>query len=1107
MGKTVDVYGFPNLVSADVVKTVLEGYIGVVGSIEALEVRQKKPGDRAYARVQFTTKDDMECILNLANSRQLWYGRSYLKAWKKDIDLVQKPRQFAFEMEGATLHFGCQVSKTSLSVLCKMENASVKFGFRLRKLYFGVSEFMTSYKLQLSYENIWQVQLHCPRGVGARFLVIQLYGAPRIYRKLEDSLYNFNTELSDDQWVRAIDFTPSFAIGQSSHLCIELPHDVELPDLGCYFPYYEESNHPFNLVTGRSFSKNIELVPIVGPNEGYYNLPFNIVFKICALVQHGCIPGPVLNADFYALLDPRRRDIESIEYVMEKLYLSKVCCYDPVRLIIEEYRKNKRLRSPAISLENGLVYVRRVQITPSKVYFWGPEVIMSNRVLRHYADYIDNFLRVSFVDEELEKLYSTDLSPRVGHNGVSRTEIYRRILSILKNGIVIGNKKFEFLAFSSSQLRDNSAWMFASTGRVNAAEIRNWMGDFSSIRNVAKYAARLGQCFGSSKESLSVARYEVEEIPDIKIVRNDTTYVFSDGIGKISAELAERVSRKCGYDFIPSAFQIRYGGYKGVVAVDPNSFMKLSLRKSMLKFESDNTKLDILAVSKYQPCYLNRQFITLLSTLGVSDHIFEKMQREAVSLLDAILVEPTKAGEAIDLMSPGENTNVMKGMLSCGYKPNAEPFLSMMLQVFRATKLLELRTKTKIFVPKGRSMMGCLDETRTLEYGEVFVQYSSAGRRPLDGDYNGIGSYRSRIVKGYVVVAKNPCLHPGDVRVLKAVNVPALHHMVDCVVFPQKGKRPHPNECSGSDLDGDIYFVCWDPDLIPPILLEPMDYTPARSTQLDHDVTIEEVEEYFTNYIVNDSLGKISNAHTVFADREPTKAMAEPCVELAKLFSIAVDFPKTGVPAVMPSSLRPKEYPDFMEKPDKTTYESQNVIGKLFREVKHIAPQNCPVTPFTKEVARQTYDADMEVIGFQDYIDEAFDFKTHYDNKLGSLMDYYGIKTEAELLTGSIMKMSRSFDRRNDAEAAGLAVKSLRKETRNWFSSGGGDRDTEDDNVYAKASAWYHVTYHPQYWGRYDAGYDEGKPRHFLSFPWCIHDKLIEIKKRKARIRRHVDIL
>lgn len=51
--------------------------------------------------------------------------------------------------------------------------------------------------------------------------------------------------------------------------------------------------------------------------------------------------------------------------------------------------------------------------------------------------------------------------------------------------------------------------------------------------------------------------------------------------------------------------------------------------------------------------------------------------------------------------------------------------------------------------------------------------------------------------------------------------------------------RPHPNECSGSDLDGDIYFVCWDPDLIPPLQFEPMDYTPAPTIQLDHDVTIE----------------------------------------------------------------------------------------------------------------------------------------------------------------------------------------------------------------------------------------------------------------------------
>lgn len=1100
----MQVYGYPNLESAEVIKTSLENYTGP-GTIYALEVKKSNRGSRSYAKVQFKTRERVEYIIDLANNKRLWFGRTYLKAFINDHDIEQRPKQFAFEMEGATVHFGCQVSKETLHVLSKMKNVSVKFGFGLRRLYFVVSYPTTSYKLQLSYENIWQVQLRRSRGNNAKFIVIQLYGAPRIYQKVEDNIHSFYSEVPDDQWVRATDFTPSSSIGQSSHLCLELPLGVDLPNLAHYFPYYEDNHRQFQLVTGQSFSRNLDLVPIVGPTR---YLPYNIVFKICTLVQHGCIPGPLLNATFYELLDPQRRDIGSIEYVLEKLFYLKESCYDPVRWITEEYKNNNRLRSPAISLDSGLVYVRRVQITPSKVYFCGPEVNVSNRVLRHYADYIDNFIRVSFLDEELEKLYSTDLSPRANNlTGVNKTAIYTRILSVLKNGIVIGNKKFEFLAFSSSQLRDNSAWMFASTGRINAADIREWMGDFSSIKNVAKYAARLGQSFGSSKESLSVAQHEVAKIADVEVIRNGVRYIFSDGIGKISAEFAKRVSKKCGYDFIPSAFQIRYGGYKGVVAVDPTSTMKLSLRNSMCKFESDNTKLDVLAISKYQPCYMNRQLITLLSTLGVKDHVFEKKQKEVVDLLDAVLREPMKAQEALELMSPGENTNIMKEMLSCGYKPNAEPFLSMMLQVFRATKLLELRTKTRIFVSKGRAMMGCLDETRTLEYGEVFVHFSGAGRRPLNDNGSsssgGVGGYKSKIVVGKVVVAKNPCLHPGDVRVLKAVNVPSLHHMVDCVVFPQKGHRPHPNECSGSDLDGDIYFVCWDPDLIPPKQIEPMDYTPAPSMQLDHDVTIEEVEEYFTNYIVNDSLGIIANAHTVFADRELEKAMAPPCIELAKLFSIAVDFPKTGVPAEIPANLRVKEYPDFMEKSDKTTYESHNVIGKLFREVKDIAPQNSQVNPFTRDVARQTYDVDLEVSGFEYYVDEAFDFKTEYDYKLGNLMDYYGIKTEAELLSGSIMKMSKSFDRRNDAEAVGLAVKSLRKEARNWFRKGRGDVDVGDDDVYAKASAWYHVTYHPDYWGKYN---EDMKTRdHFLSFPWCVHDKLIEIKRSKGRVSRNID--
>ncbi|KAF7133458.1 hypothetical protein RHSIM_Rhsim09G0088700 [Rhododendron simsii] len=934
----------------------------------------------------------------------------------------------------------------------------------------------------------------------------QLLGAPRIYKTCKQSVYIYHKEAPKDQWVRATDFTSSSCIGQSTALCLELSDGIRLLDLSAYFPSYRENEGPFILEEGFPYScGNLDLVPIVGPPNDI-DLPYKILFKICMLVQEGYLSGPTLDFNFFKLVESRDIDIECVEHALDKLYHLKECCYEPLTWLREEYSKYHNLRilprTPTIKLGDGLVYVHRVQITPSKVYFCGPEVNMSNRVLRHYHEDIENFLRVSFVDEELGKMFSTELSTRTPFSGEEkRTQIYGRILSILKDGIVIGNKTFDFLAFSASQLRDNSVWMFASRNGRTAADIRNWMGDFHRIRNVAKYAARLGQSFSCSTETLSVGRHEIKVIPDVEILQAGINYVFSDGIGKMSAEFARSVAKKCGLKRLtPSAFQIRYGGYKGVVAVDPTSRTKMSLRPSMCKYESDNTKLDVLDWSKYHPCFLNRQVITLLSTLEVNDDIFEKKQREAVEQLDTILTDPLRAQDALELMSPGENANILKEMLLCGYEPDVEPFLSMMLRTFKAAKLFEIRTRTRIFVPRGRYMMGCLDETRTLEYGEVFVQISEAGNR-LFRDTNSFLMHRRsdsnqghHIVKGMVFVAKNPCLHPGDVRVLTAVDVLALHHMVDCVVFPQKGMRPHPNECSGSDLDGDMYTVCWDPDLIPPRQIDAMDYSPAPTKEVNHDVTIEEVEEYFTNYIVNDSLGIIDSAHTVFADSESKKAMSAPCLKLAELHSIAVDFPKTGVPAEIPRELRVQMYPDFMGKTDKPTYKSKRVLGKLFRAVKNIAPETSSTKSFTREVAQSSYDPDLEVDGFRDYLVDAFDYKTEYDYKLGNLMDYYEINTEAELLSGSIMRMTSSSERNKDAEDVGLAVKALRMEARTWF-----DADAEGEDVYAKASAWYHVTYHPSYWGLYNVGLDRD---HFISFPWCVYDKLIHIKKDRASITR-----
>jgi len=122
---------------------------------------------------------------------------------------------------------------------------------------------------------------------------------------------------------------------------------------------------------------------------------------------------------------------------------------------------------------------------------------------------LGNLLRISFVDEDCEKLRSVDLSPHsASGNDAWRMALYTRILSVFSNGISIGVKHFEFLAFSSSQLRDNSAWMFASRTGFTASDIRKLLLQHQKCGN----AARLGRSFSSLTATLKVHKYEVEEI-------------------------------------------------------------------------------------------------------------------------------------------------------------------------------------------------------------------------------------------------------------------------------------------------------------------------------------------------------------------------------------------------------------------------------------------------------------------------------------------------------------------------------------------------------------------------------------------------------------------
>ena len=95
-----------------------------------------------------------------------------------------------------------------------------------------------------------------------------------------------------------------------------------------------------------------------------------------------------------------------------------------------------------------------------------------------------------------------------------------------------------------------------------------------------------------------------------------------------------QVVKKIAKPFKPSAFQIRFAGYKGVLALDPSLPGKRAVfRPSMHKFKSDHRRLEVLQTSRPQAVYLNHQVIMLLSNLGVPDEVFIQLQNDVLDKL------------------------------------------------------------------------------------------------------------------------------------------------------------------------------------------------------------------------------------------------------------------------------------------------------------------------------------------------------------------------------------------------------------------------------------------------------------------------------------------
>lgn len=378
----------------------------------------------------------------------------------------------------------------------------------------------------LSLENLYEIESETgyENGVHRRSLLISLQHPPQMWRRIHDVPLTHDKQAKIqrwtewDTWFRQTDIVENPLELESQPLAIRKKRPTI--DIGRWTTYkfvfqlddtqnnwfdkmiraLKDFNVPtFSLLDFElTLDQGIRVWDVIDPPENrepfktsimeltdaYNPLPFVLRYQLEACISHGCLSEYNMSQEFIerlASLDGQSKGagVKLLESIVDK----GKRFFTPMDIFDEKPISHKRVKIPKYCIET-----RKATVTPTMIYYSNPVIETSNRVIRHYEQYEDRFLRVQFTDEKLQgRVSATEEN--------NSNEIFTRVKRAMINGIKIGERHFSFLAFGNSQLRQHGAYFFCETEDLKCDDIRKWMGEFDQIKVIAKYAARLGQCF------------------------------------------------------------------------------------------------------------------------------------------------------------------------------------------------------------------------------------------------------------------------------------------------------------------------------------------------------------------------------------------------------------------------------------------------------------------------------------------------------------------------------------------------------------------------------------------------------------------------------------
>jgi RNA dependent RNA polymerase len=346
--------------------------------------------------------------------------------------------------------------------------------------------------------------------------------------------------------------------------------------------------------------------------------------------------------------------------------------------------------------------------------------------------------------------------------------------------------------------------------------------------------------------SKTISTFPLEASEFIRLPDPANRAVMNDGCARMSMTLAKSIKRFLGLNDLPSVFQGRVAGAKGLwMVVEDDDFGKLGRRKYCIEIADSQLKInphpkDNPAADEAQrtfevvdysmpgkPATLNIQLLTILHDRGVSrDSLGDLLAADMGGVyaeLEQSMRSPLRLRlwvQSTRMHSRGEEDIRMIGawpdeleeqaimLIDSGFTPETSPMLRECLRSLLSQYLSRCVERLQIRIPCSTFLFCVADPYGVLEPDEVHLSFSDAWKDPVTG-------YKETVLDGRdVLVARLPALLPSDVQRKQAVWKRELHHFKDVIVFSTKGEIPLAHMLSGGDYDGDRPWICWDVGIV-----------------------------------------------------------------------------------------------------------------------------------------------------------------------------------------------------------------------------------------------------------------------------------------------------